>query len=69
MPGNAHTVTVHYEQDAQLPLSPSTGQTPGDGSVTLRWTHTDARVHHYEAWRSTTPYFQPGEGDFDCVMM
>ena len=55
-------VTVHYEEDGFFTLSPSVDSAPGEDSVTLRWTHTDNRVHHYEAWRGTAPYFLPGDG-------
>jgi hypothetical protein len=32
----------------------------GDDAV-LSWSHTDTLVDHYEIWRSTQPYFSPGD--------
>ncbi|MBM4091423.1 MAG: DUF11 domain-containing protein [Planctomycetes bacterium] len=29
--------------------------------IVLTWSHTDVVVDHYEVWRSTDPYFVPGE--------
>ena len=41
-----------------------------DGAVPrLRWSHSDSAAHHYEAWRSTSPYFVPGVAGSDTLRL
>ncbi len=37
------------------------------GALNLGWTDVGGTVHHYEVWRSNTPFFTPGEAGSEQV--
>jgi hypothetical protein len=46
----------------ELPLAaPVVSATRDSDSIELRWTQTQSGIVRYEVWRSTDPYFMPGE--------
>ncbi len=44
-----------------VPSSVTLGISKSGSDAVLGWTNSDALVDHYEVWRSTSPYFQPGD--------
>ena len=54
----------------QPPAAVSDVQVSMDGTAPrLSWSHSDSAAHHYEIWRSTSPYFVPGVGGSDTLRL
>jgi hypothetical protein len=67
MVGNHLTVVLEHLTEFALlgnPLdAPAISVYKVTGSIELRWTQTQAGIIRYEVYRSTSPYFIPGEDD------
>ena len=58
MPGTADNGSVWIE----LPLAaPIIHANKVSNAIELHWTQTQSDIVRYEVWRSTDPYFMPGE--------
>jgi len=65
----SHQVALAATLTAPPPAASNVQATVSENGLTLTWSPGNAYANHYEVWRGTTPYYDPGAPGCNCTLL